>query len=141
MINHGDSTSRQVEYSTVTSRPWNFTPFHELIGWFRRMQNADWWNISREYIKQGQIDISYHEICNRCGVDVGRHDITLLSNWNERAIYYTEKTTFPFPFKLNGIWSWWQFSFRFWTKWNSIWFKIKTVTTTIFHSIRKEMEM
>ena len=26
---------------------------------------------------------------------------------------YTENTIFPFPFKLNGIWSWWRFSFRF----------------------------
>ena len=25
----------------------------------------------------------------------------------------TEKTNFPFPFTLNGIWSRWQFSFRF----------------------------
>ena len=25
----------------------------------------------------------------------------------------TKKTSIPFPFKLNGIWSWWQFSFRF----------------------------
>ena len=55
---------------------------------------------------------------------------------------YTVKTMFPFPFKLNGIWSWWQFSFRFWTKWNSIWFKIerKPVTTIISHSIWKEKE-
>ena len=29
---------------------------------------------------------------------------------------------FQFPFISNGIWSWWQFSFRFWTKWKSIWF-------------------
>ena len=29
------------------------------------------------------------------------------------ATYYTEKTHILFPFKLNGIWSWWQFSFRF----------------------------
>ena len=36
---------------------------------------------------------------------------------------YTEKTSIPFPFKLNEIWSWWQFSFRFWTKWISIWFR------------------
>jgi len=36
---------------------------------------------------------------------------------------YTEKTRFAFPFKLNGIWSWGQFSFRFWTKWISIWFR------------------
>ena len=52
------------------------------------------------------------------------------------------KTIFPFPFKLNGIWSWWQFSFRFWTKWISIWFKIerKTVTTIVSHSIWKEIE-
>ena len=27
--------------------------------------------------------------------------------------FYTEKTIFPFPFILNGIWSWWQFSFNF----------------------------
>ena len=33
---------------------------------------------------------------------------------------HTEKTIFPFPFTLNGIWSWWQFYFRFWTKWISI---------------------
>ena len=39
--------------------------------------------------------------------------------------FYTEKTKFPFPFTLNGIWSWWQFSFRFWTKWNSIWCRIE----------------
>ena len=26
---------------------------------------------------------------------------------------YTEKNIFPFPFELNGIWSWWQFSFDF----------------------------
>ena len=56
---------------------------------------------------------------------------------------YTEKTIFLFPFKLNGIWSWWQFSFRFWTKWNSIWVKIerKTVTTIISHSMWKEIEI
>ena len=36
---------------------------------------------------------------------------------------YTEKTSIPFPFKLNGIWSWWQFSFWFsepnWTPFGS----------------------
>ena len=61
--------------------------------------------------------------------------------WNARC--YTEKTSIPFPFKLNGIWSWWHLSFRFWTKWKSIWFKIerKTVITIISHSIWKEMEI
>ena len=55
----------------------------------------------------------------------------------------TDKTIFPFPFTLNGIWSWWQIFFRFWTKWNSIWFKIerKTVFTIISHSMWKEMEV
>ena len=54
----------------------------------------------------------------------------------------TEKTSIPFPFTLNGIWSWWQYSFRFWTKWNSIWFKIErnAVITIISHSMWKEME-
>ena len=56
---------------------------------------------------------------------------------------HTDKIIFPFPFTLNGIWSWWQFSFRFWTKWNSIWLRIerKTVTTIISHSMWKEMEI
>ena len=55
---------------------------------------------------------------------------------------YTDKTSIPFPFTLNGIWSWWQFSFQFWTKWISIWSTIerKTVTTIISHSMWKEME-
>ena len=35
------------------------------------------------------------------------------------------KTIFPFPSRLNGILLGWQFSFRFWTKWNSIWFDRK----------------
>ena len=50
---------------------------------------------------------------------------------------------FPFPFKLNGIWPWWQFSFRFLTKWKSTWFKIerKIVATIISHSMWKEMEI
>ena len=34
--------------------------------------------------------------------------------------HYTEKTIFPIPLTFDGIWSWWQFSFRFWTKQNSI---------------------
>ena len=53
----------------------------------------------------------------------------------------TEKTIFPF--KLNGIWLWWQFFFRFWTKRNSIWFKIerKAVITIMSHSMWEEMEI
>jgi len=39
---------------------------------------------------------------------------------------FTEKTRFPFPSALNGIWLWRQFSCRFWTKWNSIWFRKST---------------
>ena len=55
---------------------------------------------------------------------------------------WTLRKLFPFSFSLNGIWSWWQFSFRFRTKWNSIWFKIerKTVITIISHSMWKKME-
>ena len=60
-----------------------------------------------------------------------------------RCHYCTDKTIFPFPFLLNGIWSWWQFSFRFRTKWKSIWFKIerKTVIRIISHSMWKELEI
>ena len=58
--------------------------------------------------------------------------------------WYTEKTIFPFPFKFNGIWSWWQFSFRF-SEPNGIPFvfkiKRKTVTMIISHSMWKELEV
>ena len=46
---------------------------------------------------------------------------------------FTEKARIPFPFTLNGIWSWWQFSFR--SKKSK-----KTVSTIISHSMWKEME-
>ena len=32
---------------------------------------------------------------------------------DKKFLLCTEKTRIPFPFTLNGIWSWWQFSFRF----------------------------
>ena len=53
-----------------------------------------------------------------------------------------QRNRFPFFFKLNGIWSWWQFSFRFWTKKKSICNKMKrnTSTTIISHWIWKKME-
>ena len=69
--------------------------------------------------------------------------LDLVRNLTLFAFLYTEKTILPIPFTLSGIWSWWQFSFRFWNKWSSIWFKIekKTVTTNISHSMQKEMEI
>ena len=36
--------------------------------------------------------------------------VTFFPVWQS---FYTGKTIFPFPFTLNGIWSLWQFSFRF----------------------------
>ena len=36
-----------------------------------------------------------------------------LARTGNPPIRYTKKTIFPFPFTLNGIWPWWQFSFRF----------------------------
>ena len=60
---------------------------------------------------------------------------SLVSKEEKVKVYYpsahTEKTNNLFPFKLNGIWSWSQFSFRFWTKWNSIWSKIERKTVTL----------
>ena len=71
-------------------------------------------------------NIYLNDICNIC--------IYVTWYWDS----YTEKTIFLFPFTLNGIWSWWQFPFRCWTKWNSIWLKIKrkTVTTIITVKLR-----
>ena len=46
--------------------------------------------------------------------------VRILSVWKEYEILIlcTEKTGIKFPFKLNGIWSWWQFSFRCWPNGN-----------------------
>ena len=49
--------------------------------------------------------------------------------WN-RFIRYTEKTIFPFPFTVNGIWSWWQFLNQMEFPFGS-----KTITTIISHSL------
>ena len=35
------------------------------------------------------------------------------TSFSDGCTVYTEKTMFPFPFILNGICSWWQFSFRY----------------------------
>ena len=61
-----------------------------------------------------------------------------LGNEHNFQLVYIEKTIFPFPFTLNEIWSWWQFSNRFSSKWKSIWFKIekKTVHQTVYHNRR-----
>ena len=45
------------------------------------------------------------------------------------------KKTLLIRFKLKGMWSWWQFSFRLWTKQNSIWFKIERKTVSIDDNI------
>ena len=49
---------------------------------------------------------------------------------------YTEKTIFPFPFTVNGIWSRRQFLNQMEFQFGS-----KTVTTIISHSLWKEMEI
>ena len=88
--------------------------------------NLVWCQINRKTVITAQIWLNWEQIWARL----------LLQPW------YTEKTILPIPFPLNGIWSWEQFSFRFWIKWNSIWFKIerKTVTTIISHPMWKEMD-
>ena len=48
------------------------------------------------------------------------------------CVSYIEQAIFLFPLNLNGIWSWWQISFRFWTKWISIWFKLKGNAILVF---------
>ena len=44
---------------------------------------------------------------------VGLYCLYIYDYWNCSYCRCTEKTIFPFPFALNGIWSWWQFFFRF----------------------------
>jgi len=51
---------------------------------------------------------------------------------NSAPIICTEKTTFPFPSTLNGIWSWWRFSFHI--EWDII-------LVTVFLSILNQMEL
>ena len=72
-----------------------------------------------------------------------RELLIVAEKFNTDRLPCTEKTISTFPFTLNGIWSWWQFSFWFWTQ---IEFhlvqkiKRKTVTTIRSHSMWKEME-
>ena len=56
---------------------------------------------------------------------------------------HTQENEFLFLSKLNGIWSWWKFSLRLLTKWNSIGFRIerKIATTVVFDSISEESEI
>ena len=51
-------------------------------------------------------------------------------------LLYTEKTIFPFPFTMNGIWSWWRILNQI-----DIPFVSKSVTAIISHSLWKEMEI
>ena len=54
-----------------------------------------------------------------CSVSVGAYPIArshFYMRGSEESSLYTEKTIFIFPFTMNGIWLWWQFSLRFWTK-------------------------
>ena len=53
-------------------------------------------------------------------------------SWTLRKLVY--------PFKLNGIWSGWQFSFWFLTKWNSIWLKNRILDQIKFHLIQNRKE-
>ena len=68
---------------------------------------------------------------------------TLVLWWSERALYWP--LMMPSNASLSDSYTYdvCLFSFRFSTKWKSIWFKIerKTVTTIISHSIWKEMKI
>ena len=58
--------------------------------------------------------------------------------FNMPHVTHSEKYI-SFLSKLNGLWSWWQFSFQFQTKWNYIRFKIgRKPVTTIIYSIQFE---
>ena len=59
----------------------------------------------------------------------------------QRFCHTVGKLVFPFPFKLNGIWSWWRFCFRFWTKWNFIWLKIESkIVSALSYPIQNRKE-
>jgi len=63
------------------------------------------------YFEQGKIS----EVITYTNRNTYLHMLIQISNntCESEACVITEKTIFPFPFKLNGIWSWRQFSFRF----------------------------
>ena len=79
-------------------------------------------------------------VCNLSIIDNSQPKNSVLPGlacqWNSfrTSEHYAEKTCVPFPFKLNGIWSWWRVSFRFWKKWYYIWLKLKgNVSPRLYH--------
>ena len=81
---------------------WN----HKSTIWRRPKCRLQWWDTTHHY----------------------RNGIHICICINIYIHIYTEKTIFSFPFTVNRIWSWGQFSFRFLTKLNSVWFKIERKT-------------
>ena len=51
--------------------------------------------------------------CNHMHAHNGRIPVTRPLRHSTNHSVRTEKTSISIPFILNGIWSWWQFSFRF----------------------------
>ena len=52
--------------------------------------------------------------------------ISIIYAWIFSHVFSCERTKFPFPYKSNGICSWWQFSFRFY------YYFCKHISTFIF---------
>ena len=76
-------------------------------------------NVDRQY-KNICISYTFIELFNCVHIYIYTICVNeiLLGNWlhsysNKKPSAHTEKTIFPVPSTLNGIWSWWQFSFRF----------------------------
>ena len=97
---------------------------HNSMSYFVHAQCAPWsfyiiWLWSH---RRFRITCFYWAHCRPIGTYLGllAHNAgaswLLLDALLDTLTLYAEKTIFSFSFKLNGIWSWWQFSFRFWKK-------------------------
>ena len=61
-------------------------------------------------------ELNWAQICSKWMINLKIHSDSVWCTEKPKCMCmaaHTEKTIFQFPFKLNGIWSWWQFSFRF----------------------------
>ena len=88
-----------------------------------------WWSEGRQLLPMMPRDtillVSYASNC--CSFWQSGGQIAFLGG-------HTEKIIFPFPYKLNGIWSWWQCSFRsysiqFERKWNTSFLNARSILT------------
>ena len=90
-----------------------YLPFSE---WFGSKQRSVWFQINRKMVNTISLRVDLIKFVKYFSVQIFSCLVLTQPGSRNRASYllrktgcecYTENTRSPFPFKLNGIWSWW----------------------------------